>query len=80
MHLSQLSLLVLLQELLETEAMAAGTAVHQALEAEVSEASKLGQGRGFAKCSLICCLSRATALLPSCSKADMLPPHFVAPS
>ena len=43
---SQLALLVLLQELLETEAMATGTAVHQALEAEVSEARSLGHGGG----------------------------------
>ena len=43
MHPSQLALLVLLQELLETEAMAAGTAVHQALEAEVSEVRSVGE-------------------------------------
>ena len=72
MHLSQLAPLVLLQELLETEAMAAGTAVHQAMEAEVSEARTLGQGGGSGPSSaiyaglLLCCWHAAR--LPCCRR------------
>ena len=55
--------------------MAAGTAVHQALEAEVSEARILGQGGGLVSC--IGDLYRATALLLACSKAALLPPVWL---